>query len=1517
MGIEKIKQDSGQQFVSEYRRNAEILAETGLYDPADEHDACGVGFVASLDATARRDVVEAGINALKAVWHRGAVDADGKTGDGAGIHIEIPQDFFREVVERLGFRTDSTRMAVGQVFLPRTSFDQQETCRSIVETEILNFGYTIYGWRQVPISIEVIGDKANATRPEIEQIMICNSKGVPETTFERDLYIIRRRIEKRVLDAHITEFYICSLSCRSIIYKGMFLAEQLTIFYPDLLDERFVSRFAIYHQRYSTNTFPTWRLAQPFRVLAHNGEINTVKGNINWMMSHETRMAAPAFGDHGEDLKPVIQSGSSDSAALDAVFELLCQGGRELPMVKTMMMPEAWGEHTDLPQAVKDMYAYCNSVMEPWDGPAAIAACFGDWVIGGMDRNGLRPMRYTVTGDKLLIAGSETGMVKVDESRVLEKGRLDPGEMIGVDLATGRVFHDGPLKDHLAGKRPFGDWIAGSVKLDKLIRGDQSEPAYLSREELRRREVAYGWSLEDLELILQPMVEDAKEAVGSMGDDTPVAVLSQTYRGLHHFFRQNFSQVTNPPIDSLRERRVMTLKTRLGNLGNILDEDPTQCQHLLLESPVLSSAEFEAMRAYMGDMAVDIDCTFDAGEDGEEALRQAITRIRREAEEAVRGGCAHVILSDEAMNEDRAAIPMILAVGAVHSHLVRQNLRTFTSLNVRSGECLDVHYVAVLIGVGATTVNAYLAQEAIAGRHARGLFPGMSLEECVRRYKKALDEGLLKIMSKMGISVLSSYRGGYHFEAIGLSRALVAEFFPGMPSRISGIGLPGIQRQVLAQHGRGYAEDFTALPVGGFYRFRQRGETHAFEGSLIHMLQHACDNDSYSTYRKYAETVRQMPAVSLRDLLDFRPQKEAIPVEEVDSITEIRKRLVAPGISLGALSPEAHETLSIAMNRIGAKSDSGEGGEDPARYKPRPNGDNPSSAIKQIASGRFGVTAEYLNNCREIEIKMAQGAKPGEGGQLPGMKVTGLIARLRHSTPGVTLISPPPHHDIYSIEDLAQLIYDLKQINPEAKVCVKLVARSGIGTIAAGVAKAKADTILISGHSGGTGASPQTSIKYAGIPWEMGLSEVHQVLTLNRLRHRVTLRVDGGIKTGRDVVIAAMLGAEEFGLGTASLVAMGCLMVRQCHSNTCPVGICSQDEELRAKFEGTPEKVVNLFSFVAEEVREILASLGVNTLNDIVGRSDLLAQVNRGSSDVDALDLNAILAQADPGDYPRYCTLEGRNEVPDTLDAKMLADAKPFLKDGEKMQLTYNISNTMRAIGTRLSSHIVRKYGMTGLQPGHLTVRLRGSAGQSLGAFAVQGIKLEVFGDANDYVGKGLSGGAIVVRPMTSSPLVTNENTIIGNTVLYGATAGTLFAAGQAGERFAVRNSGAEAVVEGCGSNGCEYMTGGTVAILGPVGDNFAAGMTGGMAFIHDSDGSFERRVNPETVIWQRLESPYWTEVLQSLIRRHAEETHSAFAQRLLIDWKLEAGTFWQVVPKEMLNKLPQPLSAEPAELRA
>ncbi len=1507
--------ESGDAFRDGFSANARHLAENGMYDPADEHDACGVGLIAAIDGKPRREVVELAIQALQSIWHRGAVDADGKTGDGAGIHLQIPHAFFRAHVAGSGStEVRDMPLAVGMIFLPRTDLEGQERCRAIVEAEVLTFGYAIFGWRQVPVNIDVIGEKANATRPEIEQIIIGNSRNTPPDQFERDLYILRRRIEKCVIADQIRDFYICSLSANSIIYKGMFLAEQVTAFYPDLLDQRFESAFAIYHQRYSTNTFPTWPLAQPFRILAHNGEINTVRGNLNWMKSHETRMASPVFEGYVEDLKPVVQAGCSDSAALDAVCELLIRAGRPLPMVKALTVPEAWQQRDTMTKAHRDLYSYCNSVMEPWDGPAALAMTDGRWVLAGLDRNGLRPMRYTKTADGLFIAGSETGMVRINESDIVEKGRLGPGEMVGIDLAAGKFYYSNELKDMLAARQPFSEWVKTVEGLKaKVTVGGKHAPNF-DRDELRRRQVAVGWTLEELELILQPMAEEGKEAIGSMGDDTPLAVLSDQYRGLHHFFRQNFSQVTNPPIDSLRERRVMSLITRLGNLGNILEENAQQCEILQLASPVLTNSELEAMRAHkiVAKSVIEIDCTLAVPADGpaskERSLRDALRRVQREAEDAVRGGCTNIILSDVNTSADRAPMPMILTMGAVHSHLVRQQLRTFTSICVRSAECLDVHYFAILIGVGATCVNAYLAEASIIDRHGRGLIPDISVEKALERYKKSIDDGLLKIMAKMGISVISSYRGAYNFEAVGLSRSLVAEFFPGMTSKISGIGLPGVQMKLLEQHKRAYATDFVALPVGGFYRSRRGSETHAFQGEMIHLLQNAVERDSYALYKRYSESVRKQGPVNLRDLLDFNYRIPAVSLEEVESVTEIRKRLISPGISLGALGPEAHETLSIAMNRIGAKSDSGEGGEDPARHKPRENGDNASSAIKQVASGRFGVTAEYLNNCRELEIKVAQGAKPGEGGQLPGFKVDALIARLRHSTPGVTLVSPPPHHDIYSIEDLAQLIYDLKQINPDAKVCVKLVARSGIGTIAAGVAKAKADTILISGHVGGTGASPQSSIKYAGIPWEMGLAEVHQVLVLNRLRHRVTLRTDGGIKTGRDVVIAAMLGAEEYGIGTASLVALGCIMVRQCHSNTCPVGVCTQDPELRKKFEGTPEKVVNLFSFIAEEVREILAALGAKSLNEIIGRTDLLTQVSRGSSHLDDLDLNPILAKADPGQYPRYCTLEGRNEVPDTLDAQMIKDARALFEVGEKMQLTYNIRNTQRAIGTRMSSMITRKFGERGLQPNHIRVRLKGSGGQSLGAFAVQGLRLDVSGDTNDYTGKGLSGGTITVRPQTSSPLNSHDNTIIGNTVLYGATAGKLFAAGQAGERFAVRNSGADVVVEGCGSNGCEYMTGGTAVILGPVGENFGAGMTGGMAFVFDPQNHFPALVNTETVTWHRIETGYWDDVLLGFVREHIEETQSRFAEELLNDWERTRGHFWHVVPQEMLSRLPHPL---------
>jgi glutamate synthase (NADPH/NADH) large chain len=1506
--------------IARFLANAKKLEAAHAYAPEQEHDACGVGLVAAIDGEPRREVVTRAIEALKAVWHRGAVDADGKTGDGAGIHLQVPQEFFQAAIAHTGHKLRSGRIAVGQIFLPRTDYNAQETCRTIVEAEILRFGFYLYGWRQVPVDISVIGEKANATRPEIEQIMFDVGQARNMEALERKLYLCRRRIEKRVHEAAIQDFYICSFSSRSLIYKGMFLAEQLSNFYPDLTDERFVSAFAIFHQRYSTNTFPTWRLAQPFRMLAHNGEINTLKGNVNWMRNHEFKMASQLFGEHGDDIKPIIPSIRSDSAALDAVFEVLARAGRSAPLAKTILMPEAWSKKAStMPDSHRAMYAYANAVMEPWDGPAALAATDGRWVIAGMDRNGLRPQRYAVTDDGLVFVGSETGMVVIEDSRIVRKGRVGPGQMVAIDLAEGKLYEDRAIKDKLAGEYPYEEWTRKIVDLESVI-GPGPEPRLFEKDELRRRQTAAGLSMEDLELILHPMVEDGKEPIGSMGDDTPLAVLSDKYRPLSHYLRQNFSQVTNPPIDPLREERVMSLKTRFRNLGNVLEQDEKQTDVFVLESPVISTGMFLRMKDHLEGNFFEIDCTFPLEDDkpGNNALRDAVARVRAEAEDAVRQGYNHLILTDEKIGPARAAMPMILATGAVHSHLLRQGLRSYTSINVRAAECFDTHYFAVLIGVGATTVNAYLAQDCIADRHARGLFGKMALGTCVKRYLDSASAGLLKIISKMGISVISSYRGAYNFEAVGLSRSMVADIFPGMPSRISGIGLSGIGAKAAKLHARAFDEDVIALPVGGFYKSRQGGETHANAAPLIHLLQTAVTNDSYTTYKRYSDGVWALPPVSLRHLMALRPGGEEVPLEDVESTTEIRKRFVTPGMSLGALSPEAHEMLSIAMNRIGAKSDSGEGGEDPARFRPKPNGDNPNSAIKQVASGRFGVTAEYLNQCRELEIKVAQGAKPGEGGQLPGFKVTEMIARLRHSTPGVTLISPPPHHDIYSIEDLAQLIYDLKQINPDARVCVKLVSAAGIGTIAAGVAKAKADVILIAGHNGGTGASPQSSIKYAGVPWEMGLTEANQILTLNNLRHRVVLRTDGGIRTGRDVVMAAMMGAEEFGVGTAALIAMGCIMVRQCHSNTCPVGVCTQDERLRAKFTGTAEKVVNLFSFIAEEVREILASLGFRRLEEVIGRTDLLYQMSRGAEELDDLDLNPLLVQADPGSHARYSTQKGRNEVLDTLDAQIEQDAKPLLSHGEKMQLTYNVRNTLRSIGARLSSRIVRKWGMTGLPPNHLTLRLRGSCGQSLGAFAVQGIRFEVFGDANDYVGKGLSGATIAIRPMTSAGFVARDNTIIGNTVLYGATAGKLFAAGQAGERFAVRNSGATAVVEGCGSNGCEYMTGGLAAILGPVGDNFGAGMTGGMAFVYDADSLFAHHINPDSITWQRVASQHWQGVLRELIEEHRAETGSEFAQELLTQWDLEIGKFWQVVPKEMVERLPYPLSddaeAIPAE---
>jgi len=1484
-------------------KNLKILKSNHVYSEEMEHDACGVGLVASTEGLKSRKVVEYGIDALKAVWHRGAIDADGKTGDGAGIHIEIPKDFFEEKIEVTGHKHDNSELCVGMIFLPRNDYSAQEQCRTIVESELTKRNFSIYGWRQVPVDPSVLGEKAEQTRPEITQVLFTyNDKKVVNKSLEQKLYETRRVIEKEALNNQLNNFYICSFSSKSIIYKGMFLAEALSDFYTDLKDERFISRYAIFHQRFSTNTAPSWDLAQPFRSIAHNGEINTLKGNVNWMKVHEEEMFSPVFEDI-ENLKPVIPAGNSDSASLDNVFELLNISGQPAPLAKLMLIPDAWSKKNKvLKKDHQQLFNFLNSTMEPWDGPAAIAATDNEWVIVATDRNGLRPLRYTVTRDKLLFAGSETGMIDLNEKKIVSKGRLGPGEILGVRIEKGKVYSNDEIKNYLS--KEYKHYNNQIIDLDKKLEAE-TEKVELEGQSLRNFQHCFGYSIEDLELILHPMAEDAKEATGSMGDDTPLAVLSDKYRPLYHYFRQNFSQVTNPPIDSLRENKVMSLKTRFGNLGNILDFSKlTKDNIYVLNSPILSNAQFEKFLKFFGNNNKVLDCTFSKDDD----LETSINLLKVKSEQAVREGIKQIILSDKNISENRMPMPMLLCIGAINTYLVKLGLRGYVSINVQTGDALDTHSFATLIGVGATTVNPYLAFDSLYQRHSKKLFGNFTFDECVSRYIKSVNLGLLKIMSKMGISVLSSYRGGCNFETVGLSRTIVKDYFPGMLSKISGIGLKGIEKKIRTIHKEAFFNNSNILPIGGIYRYRKNGETHQYQGKLIHLLQTAVGQGSYEIYKKYTKGIYNLNPISLRDLVDFK-SKNPIDISNVEPASNILKRFGSGSMSHGALSKEAHETLAVGMNRIKGASCSGEGGEDEKRFKIMENGDSANSRVKQIASARFGVTINYLNNCNEIEIKIAQGAKPGEGGQLPGFKVTDEIARLRHSTPGVTLISPPPHHDIYSIEDLAQLIYDLKQINPKARVGVKLVASSGIGTIAAGVAKAKADIILISGHSGGTGATPQTSVKYVGVPWEMGLTEANQVLTLNNLRHQVTLRTDGGIKTGRDVVIAAMMGAEEFGVATTALVAMGCIMVRQCHSNTCPVGVCTQDDKLREKFTGTPEKVVNLFTFIAEEVREILADLGFKSLNEVIGRTDLLRQVSKGSPNLDDLDLNPLFVQADPGKNKRYCEKPEINSVPDTLDQKLWPEIEDKIDKKEKINQEFEIQNTDRAVGTRISYHLYKKFGNNNLDENSIELNFKGSAGQSFGAFAIKGLKLILKGDANDYVAKGLSGGTIVIKLQDESNLVSNENTIIGNTVLYGATSGKLLAAGQAGERFAVRNSGATAVVEGCDSNGCEYMTGGNIIILGDIGDNFGAGMTGGMAFIYDPENQFDKKVNPESVVWQTPETKFWIEHLRKLIQEHAIETNSTISKKIVENFENEINNFVQVCPKEMLDKLENPIS--------
>ena len=1477
--------------------NRERLAQFGLYQPSEERDACGVGVVAARDGKPRREVVTKAIEALTNVWHRGAVASDGKTGDGAGLRVGLPHAFFRDVVRESGHEPGEEPVGVGMVFLPRTDFAAQDRARALIEAEILAFGFKLYGWRQVPIDESVIGEKAQAARPEIEQVLFRDTRGRDRETIARDLFIVRRRIENRVLAERLREVYLCSLSQEDVIYKGMFRAQDIADFYHDLRDERLTSSFAIFHQRYSTNTFPEWRLAQPFRMLAHNGEINTVRGNIRWMESHEPKMASQAFGAHGEDTKPVIQEGSSDSAALDAVFELLVRAGRNGPMAKALLMPEAWSKRGDvMREDVRGLYEYCNAVMEPWDGPAAICAFDGRYVVAGLDRNGLRPLRYALTADGLMAVGSETGMCPLGDKMVVERGAVAAGAMVAADLVEGRFLSHNDLLDDLVKAHPYREWLGRIEELDDVLI-DGEEPRLFAPDELRARQHAAAFTQEDIDLVLKPMALEAKEAIGSMGDDTPLAVLSDRYRPLPHFFRQRFSQVTNPPIDPLREGRVMSLKTRFKNLGNILAEDETQTDVFVLDSPVLTNGMFARMSERLDSGTVSIDCTMPAESSGEpagHALQSALESIAGEAVDRVREGASHVVLTDVARSADRVGVPMVLATSLVHTYLIEAELRSSCSISVRTAETIDSHSVAVLVGCGATTINPYLAFDTLADLQDRGRLGKLSKTQAALGYKHALEGGLLKILSKMGVSVISSYRGGLNFEVLGLSRSLVDRYFPGLASRLSGLGLGGIETKLRALHDEAYEPGVRSLEVGGFYRVRQKGERHAYEAEMISALQQAVRDDDEHAYKTFSHLCAPKEPIQLRDLLNFR-KGHAVPLEEVESANAIRQRFLTPGMSLGALSPEAHGVLNAAMNRIGAKSVSGEGGEDPAGYRARPGGDNMNSAVKQVASGRFGVTAEYLNQCREIEIKVAQGAKPGEGGQLPGFKVTKFVAKMRHSKPGVTLISPPPHHDIYSIEDLAQLIFDLKQVNPEARVCVKLVSSAGVGTIAAGVAKGKADVILISGHVGGTGASPYTSIKFAGSPWELGLAEVNQVLSLNELRENVTLRTDGGIKTGRDVVIAAMLGAEEYGIGTLSLVALGCLMVRQCHSNTCPVGICTQDSRLRDHFTGKAEHVIRLMTFIAEEVREILASLGARSLEEVIGRTDLLRQVSRGSPLLDDWDLGPLLVRAETGEQTFSDRRTARQDTGSSLDDQVLSDAAAVFERREKMQLTYTVKNTDRAVGTKVSGQIVRSFGAEGLPQDHLTLLLRGSAGQSLGAFGMNGLTLDVTGDANDYVGKGLSGATIIVRPPRGEEL--REPMLIGNTCLYGATSGELFVSGRAGERFAVRNSGADAVVEACGNNGCEYMTGGRVVILGPVGDNFAAGMTGGQAFVLDEQDRLSLYLNPEHCEIAPLGAD--AEICRLLIERHAAMTGSQRASALLRDWSRTENLIRSVRPRK------------------
>ena len=1486
----------------------------GLYRPEFEHDSCGTGFITNINGHKSNQIIDDALTMLENMEHRGACGCDPLSGDGAGILIQLPHEFLMEECSNLEMSLpEPGEYGVGMIFFPKDPA-VKKACRNVISNAIEKLGLhnNYMGYRKVAVDSSAIGETARQVEPDCEQLFISRPHHITNTDdFERKLYILRRYINKTITETipgAAEYFYFTSFSCKTIIYKGQLTTYQLRKYFADLGDPRIASGFAMIHSRFSTNTFPSWKLAQPFRLMAHNGEINTLTGNLNWFYSGLKSYVSSYFtAEEMEMLLPVIDNNQSDSACLDNIIEVLLHSGRSLPHVMMMLIPEAWDGNEQMDPVKKAFYEYHATLMEPWDGPAAITFTDGKLIGALLDRNGLRPLRYVITNDGRVIAASEAGVLTIDEKTVLKKGRLQPGKMLLIDTEKGKIITDEEIKMQISSRQPYGRWLENyKIRLEDL-----AEPrlafADLSPDSVFRYQQVFGYSREDIDTIIKPMAIDGKEPIGSMGTDVPLAILSDKPQHLSSYFKQYFAQVTNPPIDPIRERLVMSLATFIGNNGNLLDEDKMHCHCVTLKHPILKNHQLEKLRSIDTGMfhAKTLQTYFKAdGLPG--SMQKGIERVCRYAEDAVDDGFEVLILSDRAIDSEHAPIPSLLAVSAVHHHLIKKGRRGSVGLVVEAGDVWEVHHFACLLAFGATAINPYLALSTIQTIKRNGSLE-TSLDEryLLKNYVKSVNDGLLKIFSKMGISTLQSYHGSQIFEILGLNKAVVDNYFSGAVTRIEGLGLYEIARESLCKHKIGFGSSNTEnnlLPEGGIYQWKRRGEAHLFNPTTVHLLQHATQTNNYSIYKNYAKVINEQGEkhFTIRGLLDFTHHREAISLDEVEPAENIMKRFATGAMSFGSISHEAHSTMAIAMNRIGGKSNTGEGGEDEMRYLKMENGDSMRSAIKQVASARFGVTSNYLTNADELQIKMAQGAKPGEGGQLPGHKVDDWIAKTRHSTPGVGLISPPPHHDIYSIEDLAQLIFDLKNANRAARINVKLVSKAGVGTIAAGVAKAHADVILIAGYDGGTGASPISSVKHAGLPWELGLSEAHQTLVRNKLRSRVVLQTDGQLKTGRDLAIAALLGAEEWGVATAALVAGGCIMMRKCHLNTCPVGVATQDPELRKLFTGKPEHVVNLFRFMAEELREIMAELGFRTINEMVGRVQFLkVKDNLQNWKAKKIDLSGLLHPVtNAKGLTLYNSEKQDHGMDEILDWKLWETAKPALEDKTPVFATYDVKNTNRTLGTLLSNEISKIYGSAGLPDNTINYKFKGSAGQSFGAFATKGISFELEGEANDYVGKGLSGAQLAIYPSEKATFTPEDNIIIGNVALYGATAGEVFIRGMAGERFAVRNSGATTVVEGIGDHGCEYMTGGRALILGKTGRNFAAGMSGGIAWVYNPDNTFAENCNTEMVDLDPLSIKDEEQIL-SLLRKHINLTGSKVAQQLLKNWNKASGQFVKVYPKE------------------